>query len=1701
MKNLTLLFALVFLTIESHASHVMGADLSYKLIDTSNGTYKFKLTLYRDCSGIQYGGEQLKIVKTGSSNTVTMNLVSQNEEVTPICLPPDVATRPTTNCPQGPVGSNGIKGVAKWVFETTYVLGKNVGYAYVGWTTCCRNAVISTGPASNAIWVQAVINTNFQNNSTVFSTPPVPYICRQRLYTYNHGAIDSFDPGYITLNGKTVIRDSLVYQIFTPFQYEATSPTAAFNMQNTPVSLNSGLTALNFLYTTNGVTLDNQSGSVSFIPSMVQDAVMAMAIHEYRAIPNANGIGYTRQHLGYVCRDIQVTVRDFCDQIQVSGVIPDSLVNANYIKYNSVKVVDPKKKTKVSFKIVGSPTQSLKTRIHVTPDGSMVKNFNYFQSIIRGNNTDTLFGEISFDSTIGYGMEKFTIEAFYCSSIGTRHSQFYTLLIYSPNTYCISKAVNNGEGDIIGVSLKSLNNNSTCNSLSGSQGTATGIAGLYSDFTTSATIPLPQLKKSTTSNLKVNIANCSSNSKKSSTVGFIDWDQSGDFSAGEKYTLSNLITGNHLDSLTLTVPTNAIPGITRMRISCREDTASNIGPCDVSSWGETEDYDIEIVDSFPPPSCSQFKNFTYSKLNSVYYFTSTGTVSSPYSASYYWEFSNGLTSTLKDPIVTSMNTGYNWAKLKICIRDASNNLVCCDSSFKDSIMNVSCNIIATARITDSKCYNSFTGEIKIDSVIGGIAPYTYLWSNGSTTRDVSNLSAGTYSVTITDSFRCSSVYTYTVNQPSPISITLQKSGNSITAMVSGGGSSYTYLWDNGATTAAISNLNNGYYCVTVTDNYGCKRDACESISNSSSTACSQYRTMNYTHKDSLYNFTTTIPSSFNPSYFWDFGNGQTSSQANPSVIYINEGSYYVKFKFCLKDSSNNVICCDSIIKLVEYKKPIPCNINANFTYTDLSIGGSKQFTSSTSPVGTNYTYYWSFGDGTYSVAKNPTKTYSSNGNYTVRLIICRWSNYSSMNCCDSISKTINVSNVDPCNKFIPNFTWTNIGGSYQIYNTSTYTGFNYVSSTFSASNGMTYNYNNPYISFTKNGYYSVTLTMTVYDNSTGSTCTKSITKHIYVTNTVCGCLEASNTYTISNKSISFTSTSLCTDTTVNYLYRFGNGDSSTSKNPTYTYTLPGLYRTVMYLKKTIGSVICVDSFVQIIQITTSNPCRDSGFTTYSAYTCSNLISPVCGCDSMTYQNFCYAYKAGVKQYSIGPCINDTNYVKICGYVLNDMNQNCSQDTIDIPMSNVKINFNTNPPLSVYTNQNGYYSIYLPKGSYQITQSIPSSNTSSFPFYQLCPVSGISINASAGGQSYCNNNFYDTSSTCPDLSVQVGMSWNITPGFTSKKWISYQNRGATAVSGAVLKYRFLSGLTVLNSTSATYSYSGNIITWNLGTIPAYSTGFKYAKFYTPTSGISIGTTVVDSVWIEPLSGDCHPNNNSATYNDTCTSSWDPNDKSTAQARWMDTSVKTLDYHIRFQNTGTAPAHNVVVTDDIDPNLDLTTLKINGYSHPMTFELEDNRRLTFEFANIMLPDSGTDYEASQGYINYSIDRKPSTPIGVDIKNTASIYFDFNDAVVTNTTINTLYLKSSSSVQTLIDDVQITLFPNPVKESATLNVSSDKNVKVSYNLYDINGRMLASEGESKSTLKFEKELSLKSLHTGFYILNVSVNGVVKSIKIVKE
>jgi hypothetical protein len=133
-------------------------------------------------------------------------------------------------------------------------------------------------------------------------------------------------------------------------------------------------------------------------------------------------------------------------------------------------------------------------------------------------------------------------------------------------------------------------------------------------------------------------------------------------------------------------------------------------------------------------------------------------------------------------------------------------------------------ITVQTQVTNATCPGGANGVVDI-TVAGGTGAYTYVWSNGTTMQDASGLTAGTYSVTITDANGCIVTASATVNEPAAIAaaanvqnVTCNGTGDgSITVSVSGGTGSYAYAWSNGANTANIGGLAGGTYTLTITD--------------------------------------------------------------------------------------------------------------------------------------------------------------------------------------------------------------------------------------------------------------------------------------------------------------------------------------------------------------------------------------------------------------------------------------------------------------------------------------------------------------------------------------------------------------------------------------------------------------------------------------------------------------------------------------------------------------------------------------------------------------------------------------------------------------------------------------------------------------------------------------------------------------------
>ncbi|MBI4649343.1 MAG: T9SS type A sorting domain-containing protein, partial [Bacteroidia bacterium] len=182
---------------------------------------------------------------------------------------------------------------------------------------------------------------------------------------------------------------------------------------------------------------------------------------------------------------------------------------------------------------------------------------------------------------------------------------------------------------------------------------------------------------------------------------------------------------------------------------------------------------------------------------------------------YTYHWSNGDTTALADTLEAGIHV--------VTVTDYNE----CTNFAIVPVNNANAPVITLTGITQSNCYGDENGEIDI-AVTGGTSPYQYEWSNGATSVDITNLSAGAYEIEILDAAGCKSFQSYIVEQPEPFEIfytTIPATcgGNDGTASVSvtGGTAPYSYVWTTGGTNSSISNVSAGNYTVTITDAHSC----------------------------------------------------------------------------------------------------------------------------------------------------------------------------------------------------------------------------------------------------------------------------------------------------------------------------------------------------------------------------------------------------------------------------------------------------------------------------------------------------------------------------------------------------------------------------------------------------------------------------------------------------------------------------------------------------------------------------------------------------------------------------------------------------------------------------------------------------------------------------------------------------------------
>ncbi|GJM31466.1 MAG: hypothetical protein DHS20C18_04670 [Saprospiraceae bacterium] len=199
---------------------------------------------------------------------------------------------------------------------------------------------------------------------------------------------------------------------------------------------------------------------------------------------------------------------------------------------------------------------------------------------------------------------------------------------------------------------------------------------------------------------------------------------------------------------------------------------------------------------------------------------------------------------------------------------------------------------------------------------------------------------------------------------------------------------------------------------------------------------------------------------------------------------------------------------------------------------------------------------------------------------------------------------------------------------------------------------------------------------------------------------------------------------------------------------------------------------------------------------------------------------------------------------------------------------------------------------------------------------------------------------------------------------------------------------------------------------------------------------------------------------------------------------------LDYQIVFQNTGNDTAFTVVLRDTLSQFLDPSSVRPTNASHPYSFDFRNTAEgqavLEFVFDDILLPDSTTNERASHGFVKFHIDQRPDLPIGTVIENRAGIYFDINAPVLTNTvwhTIGEQYIIVDLEEFSQHADAQILVAPNPVTNTAIIQLEGCAQTQGIFQLYDVNGKKLQQQFFQNGQIHFSR----KTLVAGVYHFQV--------------
>lgn len=286
---------------------------------------------------------------------------------------------------------------------------------------------------------------------------------------------------------------------------------------------------------------------------------------------------------------------------------------------------------------------------------------------------------------------------------------------------------------------------------------------------------------------------------------------------------------------------------------------------------------------------------------------------------------------------------------------------------------------------------------------------------------------------------------------------------------------------------------------------------------------------------------------------------------------------------------------------------------------------------------------------------------------------------------------------------------------------------------------------------------------------------------------------------------------------------------------------------------------------------------------------------------------------------------------------------------------------------------------------------------------------------------------------------------------------------------------------MSADPAPVTATNNQLTFNTGSIRPFETKTIDVIFTIP--GILNRYLMEFTATISPEVNDATPEDNTFNYIQDMHSPYAPINKQVLEGDeiLIGHIDQYLHYLIPFQNTTSASVVNVRILDTLDSKLDWDTFQPVNASHTYRIEITDGNRVEFIFENIHLSDSTVNEEASHGFVSYKIKPKQNIQVGDVIYGNATLYFDFNEPITTNTVftevVDNLGVGDNSFGKTVI------IYPNPVNGILYI-LPKNGIVLEEVAIYNVQGRLLLTAKENLESL------DLSNFSSGVYLMKLNTN-----------